>query len=433
MLSFRNHTKTFSLLSAPIVFIILISITCLRIYSLYTSPIELSVDEAQYWDWSRNIEFGYFTKPPIIAWVIALSTNIFGNEEWAVRLCSPLIHLFIAIVLWGTSYIAFGAKAGRIAALIWIFTPAASLGSFVISTDTPLLLFWSFCIFFMFKLFKNQSIVTAILVGMSLGLAFLSKYAALYFLIFLILWWLIYDRSKNLSIKNLFIIIITSILIASGNIYWNYLNDFVTLNHTVSNADLTEILLNYSNVIDFLSSQLLVFGPIIFLIFIFIVFDGFSKNKKLALLAMLSLPILLLITIQSFLKIANPNWAVTSYIAASLLISAYLTLNRSKFLRLSFNTGLIVNLIISIYILKVTMVGNFLPVSLKSDPLRKNLGFEILANNLDEVIDKKKISKVVFERRGDITRFNYYLNRNNNKHKNKVISMQIFIDKYHKR
>jgi len=182
MLSFRNHTKTFSLLSAPIVFIILISITCLRIYSLYTSPIELSVDEAQYWDWSRNIEFGYFTKPPIIAWVIALSTTIFGNEEWAVRLCSPLIHLFIAIVLWGTSYIAFGAKAGRIAALIWIFTPAASLGSFVISTDTPLLLFWSFCIFFMFKLFKNQSIVTAILVGMSLGLAFLSKYAALFFL-----------------------------------------------------------------------------------------------------------------------------------------------------------------------------------------------------------------------------------------------------------
>ena len=96
MLSFRNHTKTFSFLSTPLVFFILISITCLRIYSLYTSPIELSVDEAQYWDWSRNIEFGYFTKPPIIAWVIALSTTIFGNEEWAVRLCSPLIHLFIA-------------------------------------------------------------------------------------------------------------------------------------------------------------------------------------------------------------------------------------------------------------------------------------------------------------------------------------------------
>ena len=119
MLSFRNNSKSFSFLSTPLVFFILILITCLRIYSLYTSPIELSVDEAQYWDWSRNIEFGYFTKPPIIAWVIALSTTIFGNEEWAVRLCSPLIHLFIAASLWGASYIAFGARAGKIAALIY--------------------------------------------------------------------------------------------------------------------------------------------------------------------------------------------------------------------------------------------------------------------------------------------------------------------------
>ena len=166
----------------------------------------------------------------------------------------------------------------------------------------------------MFKLFKNQSIVTATLVGMSLGLAFLSKYAALYFLIFLILWWLIYDRSKNLSIKNLFIIIITSILIASGNIYWNYINDFVTVSHTVSNADLSEIILNYKNVVDFLSSQLLVFGPILLLLYIFLSFDIFVKKGNVSFLAFLSLPIIILITVQSFLKISNPNCGVWVYI-----------------------------------------------------------------------------------------------------------------------
>ena len=420
MLSFRNRTKSFSLLSAPLVFIILISITCLRIYSLYTSPIELSVDEAQYWDWSRNIEFGYFTKPPIIAWVIALSTTIFGNEEWAVRLCSPLIHLFIAIVLWGTSYIAFGAKAGRIAALIWIFTPAASLGSFVISTDTPLLLFWSFCIFFMFKLFKNQSIVTAILVGMSLGLAFLSKYAALYFLIFLILWWLIYDRSKNLSIKNLFIIIITSILIASGNIYWNYINDFVTVSHTVSNADLSEIILNYKNVVDFLSSQLVVFGPILLLLYIFLSFDVFFKKGNISFLAFLSLPIIILITVQSFLKISNPNWAITAYVAATIILSAYVVVQKYIFIRAFFKIGFLINFILSIFILKVTLTGNFSPLELKSDPLRKTLGFEKISKKIESNFKTNQISSIVFETRGDISRFNYYLNRTNNLFKNKI-------------
>lgn len=420
MLSIKNKIVNYSFFDSTFVIIILIFVTLIRVFTLIVSPIELSVDEAQYWDWSRNVDFGYFTKPPLIAWTITLTTSIFGNDEWAVRLSSPILHFLTSIVLLKCGQFTFGSNAGRIAALIWIFTPAASLGSFIVSTDTPLILFWSLSLLFLFQLLNNSSYNLALGIGISVGLAFLSKYAALYFIIFFILWWIIFDRGFGLGIKKIFVIILSSLIISAGNIFWNYLNDFVTVKHTVSNADLSEIHLNYSNVIDFLSSQLLVFGPIIFLIFIFIVFDGFTKNKKLALLAMLSLPILLLITIQSFLKIANPNWAVTSYIAASLLISAYLSLNRSKFLRLAFNTGLIVNLIISAYILKVTMVGSFSPLYLKSDPLRKNLGFEILANNLDKIIDKKNISKVIFERRGDITRFNYYLNRDNNKYKNKV-------------
>src|SRR6056300_2058213 len=396
MLSLKNKKTNYSIFNTSFVILILISVTLIRIFSLTVSPIELSVDEAQYWDWSRNVDFGYFTKPPLIAWLIALSTTIFGNEEWAIRLSSPIFHFLTSLILWKCGQIAFGFNAGRVAALIWIFTPAASLGSFIISTDTPLLLFWSLSLLSLFHLLNNSSYNLALGMGISIRLAFLSKYAALYFIIFFILWWLIYDRGLDLDIKKIFVIIFSSLIISAGNIYWNYLNDFVTLNHTVSNADLSEILLNYSNVIDFLSSQLLVFGPIIFLIFIFIVFDGFSKNKKLALLAMLSLPILLLITIQSSLKIANPNWAVTSYIAASLLISAYLTLNRSKFLALTLNGGILVNIVISAYILKVTMFGSFAPINLKSDPLRKNLGFEILANKVGQIIDKKNISKVIF-------------------------------------
>ena len=135
---------------------------------------------------------------------------------------------------------------------------------------------------------------------------------------------------------------------------------------------------------------------------------------------MLSLPIIILIIIQSSLKIANPNWAVTSYVAASLLLGYYITSSRSNFMRFTFNSGLLLNFIISVYILKVTMLGSFSPINLKSDPLRKNLGFEILASKIDEIINKNDISKVIFERRGDITRFNYYLNRDKNNHQNKI-------------
>ena len=420
MISFRNQRENFIFLSFPLVLFFLITITLLRIYALYVSPIELSVDEAQYWHWSQNIEFGYFTKPPMIAWAIALSTSVFGNEEWAVRLFSPLIHFCISLILWATSQFAFGAKAGKLAALIWIFTPAASLGSFIISTDTPLLLFWSFSILFIFKLFRNETNLIAILAGISIGLAFLSKYAALYFVIFFIMWWLIYDRNKDLSIKNIFIILLTIMLVASGNIYWNYINEFVTVSHTVSNANLTKIIFNLTNVISFLSSQLLVFGPIFLLLYIFLIFDCFLKKGKLSLLAFLSFPIIILITIQSFLKISNPNWAITAYISATIILSAYVVIQKYKFLRIFFKVGFIINFVLSIFILKVTLTGDFYPLNLKSDPLRKTLGFKLLSDKIENRFNTDLISAIVFETRGDISRFNYYLNRSHNKFKNKI-------------
>ena len=76
--------------------------------------------------------------------------------------------------------------------------------------------------------------------------------------------------------------------------------------------------------------------------------------------------------------------------------------------------------LLSLLIFKITLTGSFYPIDLKSNPLRKNLGFKILATKIDEIINKNDISKVIFERRGDITRFNYYLNRDKNKHQNKI-------------
>ncbi len=420
MLSLRNKRENFILLNTPFVFFILIVITVLRIMSLYISPIELSVDEAQYWHWSRNIDLGYFTKPPLIAWMISFSTFLFGNAEWAVRLFSPIMHLLISFVLWATAKFAFGSNSGKIAALIWIFTPAASLGGFIISTDTPLLFFWSLSLFFLLISLKQNSSFTSLLVGIFLGLAFLSKYAALYFLIFFIVWWTIFDRGKFLSIKNIFIILSASVLIASTNLYWNYLNDFVTIAHTISNANLSKIILNYNNVINFLSSQFLVFGPLLFLIYLLIVIDSLFKDRDVTLLAMISFPVIILITIQSFLKIANANWAVTAYVGATLIISHYVTLKKNNILKIFFYLGLLLNIALSAYILNISINGSFYPLNLKSNPLRKNLGFENLAMKIHKTFIEENISKIVFEKRGDISRFNYYLSRNNKKLENKI-------------
>src|SRR6187549_3191838 len=45
-------------------------LTVLRVAALFITPLELYPDEAQYWLWSRHLDFGYFSKPPVVAWLI---------------------------------------------------------------------------------------------------------------------------------------------------------------------------------------------------------------------------------------------------------------------------------------------------------------------------------------------------------------------------
>ena len=47
----------------------------LRLFALYFAKTDLFFDEAQYWLWSRDLAFGYFSKPPLIAWLIRLATE----------------------------------------------------------------------------------------------------------------------------------------------------------------------------------------------------------------------------------------------------------------------------------------------------------------------------------------------------------------------
>ena len=66
------------------------AITALRLVWLALQPADLFPDEAQYWVWSQQLALGYYSKPPLVAWLIAFTTGLFGDSEFAVRLSAPL-------------------------------------------------------------------------------------------------------------------------------------------------------------------------------------------------------------------------------------------------------------------------------------------------------------------------------------------------------
>ncbi|HMO25806.1 MAG TPA: hypothetical protein PKB10_06010, partial [Tepidisphaeraceae bacterium] len=56
------------------------------LYLTINCPIDLSGDEAHYWDWSRQLDLSYYSKGPVVAYIIRASCAIFGDVMWAVRL-----------------------------------------------------------------------------------------------------------------------------------------------------------------------------------------------------------------------------------------------------------------------------------------------------------------------------------------------------------
>ena len=62
------------------------AITVFKIVAIFLTNYSLFGDEAQYWLWSKSFEFGYFSKPPFIAWMIACYSWLFGSSFESLKL-----------------------------------------------------------------------------------------------------------------------------------------------------------------------------------------------------------------------------------------------------------------------------------------------------------------------------------------------------------
>ena len=123
--------------------------------ALYANGTDLFFDEAQYWAWSVDPALGYFSKPPLIAWIIGAATTACGAEEACVRLPSPLLHTATALAVFWLGRRLYDARIGALGALAFATLPGVSLSAGLISTDVPLLLCWALALVGFAALFER--------------------------------------------------------------------------------------------------------------------------------------------------------------------------------------------------------------------------------------------------------------------------------------
>jgi len=297
---------------------VLIAITAARIWALQHIPIGLYFDEAQYWVWSHTLEWGYFTKPPLVAWVIAATTALFGDAEWAVRLGAPLAHAVAATAIFALGRAMYGAWPGFWAGVGWLLLPGVFLSSSVISTDALLLPLWAVALYAMWRLMNTRSWVWAIVVGVAMGFGVLAKYAMLYFVVCTAVaaWWMPPVR-EALAKGRGWVAGLIALAMVTPNIVWNVQNEFATARHTASNARLGGELFNLDELFEFLGGQFLVFGPLVFLVLLWLMWRAWRRSSGLQdqdkfLLAYI-LPPFLFVSLIAFVSRANANWAAVAF------------------------------------------------------------------------------------------------------------------------
>ena len=150
-------------------------VTLVRVAAVFATPLELYPDEAQYWLWAQAPDWGYASKPPMVAWLIAVSTAIGGDGEAWVRLPAPLLHAATALALFAAGRRLYDARVGLLACVLWLLTPAVALSSAFIATDAPFMLGLALSLWAYAALLDapdgRRRILRALLLGAAAGLA----------------------------------------------------------------------------------------------------------------------------------------------------------------------------------------------------------------------------------------------------------------------
>ncbi len=294
-----------------------------KMAAIYFTSFSLYGDEAQYWLWSQDLDLGYYSKPPLLAWFIYCYVGFFGDTFISLKTFPIIFYFFISFAVFGLCRsLSFSKNKSLLCAISFLIIPSASLSSFLISTDVVLLLFWTLSMYILLKTRNNPTNYNFILLGLFLGLAFLAKYAALYFLLSLLLM-MMFDKKtftafqSNKSGSVLFFF--SLIIVLAPNIWWNFTNGWATVFHTSDNANLRNLNLNLNEPLRFLGTQILMIGPLLFFFFIFFIkYFRFDFENKF--LTIFSLPILIVVLVESFLVRANANWAAPALVSVFVLI-----------------------------------------------------------------------------------------------------------------
>jgi hypothetical protein len=209
---------------------------------------DLCGDEAEYWAWSRRLDWSYYAKGPLIAYVIRLGTELFGGASLALTGSLMPAVRFPAVVLggltaWGIYRLAEetcqGSRAGLIAVLILPAVPLFRLGGLLMTIDVPLICCWAWAAVWSYRAIRRDDARGWLIAGVLAALGVMAKYTMLAFPASVGLFLLVARADRRQLVRPGFWLMAVGCLIGMAPIlYWNARHHWVAADQMSSRLGL---------------------------------------------------------------------------------------------------------------------------------------------------------------------------------------------------
>ena len=306
-------------------------------------------DEPYYWLYSRNLSWGYFDHPPMIALLVKTGSLIFSGEFGVRLLCllagSTTFFLIYKLIEGETQKkVSF-----KLIILLLCSSLFLNLYSFLALPDTPMLLFAALFLLAYRRFINSENLINALLLGGTAALLLYSKYHGILLIAFTVL-----SNTRLLTKPLTYLAGFTALIVFIPHINWQVQHDFPTLRFQFfERAGIFRI----DNVLSYLGEQAAVTGPLILLLFslLYKPKNQFQKTLKFNVGG-----IFLFFLLSSFKENVNVHWTAIAW--PPMLCLAYLCLENLKRYRKPAFGLLLVN-ILAVVVLRIDFVAGIFPIS----------------------------------------------------------------------
>lgn len=284
----------------------------------------LNNDEAYYWMYSKQLAWGYFDHPPMIALMIKAG-YLFIHNELGVRIVVVLFQLAALWFIWKISDKEIRKENSNILFffMLIVILPVLNIYSFFATPDSPLIFFTAVFLVAYKHFLDNDNNINTTFLGLAMAALMYSKYHSGLLIILVVI-----SNPSLLKKVRFYLASILAFLLFLPHLLWQYSNGFPSFRyHLIERVSG----FNPEHVPDYVFGQYFFNNPLIFTILIWIMIKVKAKNQFEKALYYIVTGFFTFFFISSFRYRVEPQW--TAVICVPMVIILFNNLNFKPWLK----------------------------------------------------------------------------------------------------